>query len=247
MEKEETLKNIGLTETESRIYLMLLKLGEAAASEIVKRTGFYKPTVYAVLEKLERKGIVTHIIKEYKKLYSPVTPKRLLSVLEERKEDLVSLLPSLLKDYESVKSEKEINVMLGIEGLKTMYNEILSLNKDYDGIGPLKSFSVLQYRFIQYLKKFAKTDIRFRFILIDMPDIKENLSKLSSPFLSIKERWKVRFIPKNYFSPVAVNIYGDTVALIIWEDEPLVISIKNKNVAKTFRNYFNLLWKTAKL
>lgn len=247
MDKEEILEKIGLTKTESKIFLVLLKLGEAATPEIVKRVEMYKPTVYATLERLERKGLVSHITKEYKRVYSAANPKKFLDMLEERKEDFLSILPSLAKDFESGKPEREINVFVGREGLKTIFNEIMASKKDCDIIGSsLQIIPIMQHRFAQYLKKFSKSGMKFRAIQTDTPEVRKTVSELTKDFFGTNN-WKVRFIPKNYFSPVMMNIFGEVAALTIWEDEPFVIRIKNRYVARTFRNYFNLLWRMAKL
>ncbi len=246
MEKEDVLKNFGLTKTESKIFLVLLKLGETTAPEIVKKVELHKPTVYATLERLEKKGLASHITKDYKQVYSAVNPKKFLNMLEERKDDFLAVLPSLLKEYESGKTEREINVFVGREGLKTIFGEIVAVNKDCDIIGSkLQIVSVMQHRFAQYLKKFAKSRMKFRIIQIDTPEVRKRISELSKSFLN--DNWKIKFISKNYSSPLMVNVYGDIAALTLWEGEPFTIRIKNRNVAKAFSNYFNLLWRMAKV
>jgi hypothetical protein len=41
-------------------------------------------------------------------------------------------------------------------------------------------------------------------------------------------------------------IFDNTVAVFFWKEQPIVILIKDKDYAKTNRNYFDQLWKTAK-
>ena len=47
-------------------------------------------------------------------------------------------------------------------------------------------------------------------------------------------------------SPAVTNIYGDKVAIIIWSDEPEAIIIENAAVAKSYKSYFDILWKHGK-
>lgn len=42
-------------------------------------------------------------------------------------------------------------------------------------------------------------------------------------------------------------IYGDKVALTVWTERPIAIVIRSNEVSKSFRNYFQLLWKHAKM
>lgn len=57
-----------------------------------------------------------------------------------------------------------------------------------------------------------------------------------------------RLIPKNMENPANYYVIEDVVVIQIFgkeSDEPSVIEIKNKNVAKSYMNYFNLLWEQS--
>ena len=45
---------------------------------------------------------------------------------------------------------------------------------------------------------------------------------------------------------MSINIYGKNVLIIIFGDELTGIHIKSGDVAKSFEEYFKLLWKQAK-
>jgi len=55
---------------------------------------------------------------------------------------------------------------------------------------------------------------------------------------------KVRYLEVK--SPATTTIYNDKVAIHILTDKPLIIIIKNKDIADGYRNYFEILWKIAK-
>ena len=58
---------------------------------------------------------------------------------------------------------------------------------------------------------------------------------------------EIRLLPEKYSSPLAVNIYGDKVAIILWSREnPFAIVIKNKEISEGYRKHFELMWKSAK-
>jgi hypothetical protein len=38
-----------------------------------------------------------------------------------------------------------------------------------------------------------------------------------------------------------VNIYKDKVATVLWSKTPVVFLIKNREIGKSFKTYFNLL------
>ena len=68
-------------------------------------------------------------------------------------------------------------------------------------------------------------------------------------FISFKENHKnidIKTLPKEYMSPAEINIYGDNVAIILWDEVPQAFVIKNKKIADSFMQYFKLMWKVAK-
>jgi polar amino acid transport system ATP-binding protein len=57
-----------------------------------------------------------------------------------------------------------------------------------------------------------------------------------------------RLIPKNFENPANYYVIEDVVVIQIFGkegDEPAIIEIKNKDVAKSYMNYFNLLWEQS--
>jgi hypothetical protein len=57
---------------------------------------------------------------------------------------------------------------------------------------------------------------------------------------------EVRYMPRGYISPAAIDIFGDYVYMFLWEEKPFVFMIKNKTIADSFKVYFNFLWRMAK-
>ena len=69
---EEELKLLGLNDIDVKVYIVLLKLGESLASEIAKNAEIPRASVYDILERLQQEGLVSYIVKDYKKYFSAV-------------------------------------------------------------------------------------------------------------------------------------------------------------------------------
>lgn len=54
-----------------------------------------------------------------------------------------------------------------------------------------------------------------------------------------------RYLPKESFNPTPTYVWGDNVAILIWEPFT-VIKIKNASLADSYAKYFEILWKGAK-
>ena len=56
---------------------------------------------------------------------------------------------------------------------------------------------------------------------------------------------KIKYIPRELFTPVVFIIYKDKTLISIGLDE-LFIQIKSKNLSKGLKNYFDYMWKIGK-
>jgi len=62
-----------------------------------------------------------------------------------------------------------------------------------------------------------------------------------------KEKFtEVKYMPKGYISPGAIDVFQDYVYIFLWEEKPYVFMIKNQRIADSFKQYFNFLWRIAK-
>jgi hypothetical protein len=52
-----------------------------------------------------------------------------------------------------------------------------------------------------------------------------------------------RYLPKGYeSSPHVINIFGNVVAHILWEEPETIFVIRNEKIAESYRKYFKILW-----
>ena len=233
------LEEIGLTKNEAIIYLELLRLGSSLARNITRTTNMHRTSVYGCLQRLQKKGLVSVISYEEKTYYEASDPTKLLSLIKERETQLQSILPELKK----IKGSKfhiphEVQYYKGKQGLKTIFNDILITGKNYVGWGPEKRLEeLMQYYFIHYIKKRIKKKIHVKIIY---PEESKGLEHTQNPLLDIK------YISDTIDSPTAHRVYGDKVAILLLEEEPLSILIRNKTIAESYKKHFNLLWEKAK-
>lgn len=80
----ESLMQIGFTEKEAQVYLMLLRIGPAPASLLAKRVGMKRVTAYSVLESLSERGVVSFEEMKNGRRYVPHDPECLLYGIEKQ-------------------------------------------------------------------------------------------------------------------------------------------------------------------
>lgn len=55
---------------------------------------------------------------------------------------------------------------------------------------------------------------------------------------------KVKYINKKYKekSQGVIDIYSDKVCIILWNEKPEAVIIKNRGLAESFKDYFDIIW-----
>jgi len=230
----EQLKQAGLTENEVKVYLALLENGPSLAGGISRKTGMHRRTVYDVTEMLIKKGLIGYILKNNRRFFEASNPNRILDILKEKEDILSPVVSSLMEKFEGVKEKQETNFYKGREGLKTVFEDQLDSKSEILILGAsAEADDILQFYFKWYDKKRKKKKIKARIIASDKKFKKVPLTE-------------IRYLPEKYSSPVAVNIYGDKTAIILWASQPIAIVIKNKEIAEGYKKYFEVMWRVGR-
>ena len=241
---KQLFHTLGLTANETKVYLSLLDLGTAQTGHITEKSGVHRRNVYDAISRLMEKGLISFVSVNNKKLFSPVNPKRFLEIIDEKKFEL----ESLKEDFQKMIPELELRTKLeqrhdvrffkGVEGLKTVFEDIIRTGKDYIGYGPGEQIEkILKHYLRHFVDKRIKAKIKIKLIYDEASRGNVKKNPLS----------QIRFIPQQYSSRAALRIYGDKVALLLLsEEEPLAIVIKNKAIAEGYRKYFEVMWKASK-
>jgi len=140
MIEKELLQRLGLTDSEAKVYLALLKLGEfTSKGPILKQAKIAPSKVYHVLDKLIAKGLVSTIIKNNVKHFAAAPPARLKGYLRTKKQALqeeeqtaTELLPRLDSLYKSFREKTTGEIFIGWQGMETVYSTFVTLVKKGD-------------------------------------------------------------------------------------------------------------------
>ncbi len=244
------LEEIGLTRNEVRIYLALLELGSTTSGAIIKKTGIHTSKVYDGLERLIEKGLVSYVIIADTKHFKAVNPERLLDFLEEKKnkirqeeERIKSILPELRLKQQLVGDDTEAEIFRGWKGLETVYKMLRDTLKKGEfnyvfGASKGEDKEHVRIFFTKHLKLLAQKKIKQKIIYNESArgNIPENLC--------YPQLFQVRYMSN--MTPAEINIWADKVMIVILTRKPTVILLSNKNVADSFRQYFELMWQMAK-
>jgi sugar-specific transcriptional regulator TrmB len=243
---EDELKLLGLNEIDVKIYLTLLKLGESSASDIAIKSETPRASIYDVLERLEKEGFVSHIVKDFKKYFSAAPPNVIIKSLEYKKQKLKDILPELEKIKNTSKEISKAEIYTGLKGLQTILNLVLESKEMFVLGASRKSAEVLPFFMERWHIERVRRKIKVKIIYNDTKEIRESF-KNAKDYLKIKGGWDSKFLHTDYLSPIMTIVFGDKVTLITWKkDNPSAILIKNREIAETYKEYILNLWKLAK-
>jgi len=228
MNKEIALQQFGLTYAEVRVYVTLLQIGDATASDIAKRTGANRTFTYDRLKKLSESGLVSFIIKDNKKYFKAAPPSQLLSLLKEREEQIKEILPELEQLKKEQEKGPEVEVYSTTKGVQTALNLMLKEKKLIYLHG---SLSLFQEKMSTY------------FTIWNSRRIKEKIKmKILSSEDVILEHTETDLLLDEEKLVTSTFAFGEYVLTIMWGDLPIGILIKSKEIAENTVAFFNTVW-----
>jgi len=240
--KEQILKEYGLSDNEVKVYLASLMLGTAKANEIAKKADLLRTTTYEVLKSLAEQGLVSYVIKSGVKYFEAAGPNKLIRILEDKKDKIATILPDLESLKKSVTEKPNLELYEGKAGLKTILDDIIkSKPKELLQLGSGKVFEILQFYFPHWIKRRVKNKI-FARILQQKTEIIESYRPRDK-----KELRELRYLPKSFKINTHINIYSNKIAFLTLKEEEIIgVIIENKEIAETQRSLFEFLWDHVK-
>lgn len=241
------LQEIGLTDSEIKVYLALLELGSSKKGPIVKKAGITSSKVYEVIDKLIERGLASYVAKDGVKYFNAAPPSRIKDYLKEKEArlkeqeiELDKLLPSLELKQRLTEQRTDAEVYRGWSGMQTVYNNLLDSLKpgeEYYIFGASKGMDAQKVKsfYSRFNEKVVKKKLKANIIFNE--NARGNLP-------NVEKTGRVKYLDQT--TPAEILVYNNKTAIVLLEKEPLVILIRGESIAKSFRAYFDVMWTVAK-
>jgi HTH-type transcriptional regulator, sugar sensing transcriptional regulator len=244
---EELLHEIGLSPNESKVYEAMLQLGESSVQQISDRAKVHRRNVYDAISKLIQKGLSSEVFVKGEKRFKTTNPRILLELIKEKEERINKALPEMQAKYKFVEEKEEAYLYRGIQGIKTYLSDILETKETVYFIGA-KAFW-LDERLKHFLPRFErerkKLGIKFMHLF-------DNEIKTEKPEILKVTGKPYKFLPKEYSSNTAIDIFGPYVVMFVGvnpgnlDEEPTQFVIKSQKLADGYRKFFKFMWDNCK-
>lgn len=249
MEKSfaQHIEILGFSRKESLVYVALLDLGRGTATEISKKTGINRTTIYDIVSELEKIGLVVQVAGVKKKTYRPEPPEKLPVILEKKaaqlremakqSEGLVSMLQTVAA---KIPNKPKIKVYEGESGLRSLYDASLLCKTFIRSFLAADAVEAFDPEYVHsYFERRAQKGINIRGILNDTEASRGYKTK-SKQLLR-----EIHLVPKEKMNIVPeVYIYDDTISIFSIK-ERLGVSIESKDIADAFKKLYDLAWERA--
>jgi sugar-specific transcriptional regulator TrmB len=237
----ESLKDFGLTNKESEVYIYLAKTCIQKAGTISKQLRMHKAQVYRIVDSLRSKGLVESTF-EVPMRFQAVPFERYLDLMIKAKKDEVTLLEGkrdqLLAHWNSINIECpafHLGRFMIIEGRNKLYSMVFQMfeRAEKEVLGIIDSSGLTQAVQFGLLNVLEKTQARFRFLT---EITKENLRTIK-PVIE-------RMTTKN--ANFTVNhvglVSGICPRFIIRDDEEALILLSHEDPFSMDRKHEDGIW-----
>lgn len=241
---DKYLKDIGLSDKETAVYLALLSFDKALIPDIGKKAGIKRPTTYVILDSLTKKGLVSEVNEGKKTFYMAEPPEKLnlfverqMHLLEENKKSLSIIIPQL-KGIQREEGEKPlVQFFDGKEGvLSSNYNTFVE-KLDNEPVYIVYSKDAVQDVFSE---KEAK-EMRERRISMGIKS-KAIYNSKEGEKLSDETGDRLKIDESKYPVTSDITIYGDQVKIAIFGKRISGISIKSQEFAETLKSLIKYIF-----
>lgn len=235
----EVLKQIGLTDTQSKTYLYLIEHGQSTPTEIADGIDESRTTVYSAAQRLEALGIITQKDKGKITAYAPNHPSSLERLAERRlrlaarqAQSLEGALPSLINFYNEHQNEPGATTFYGQEGIKMIWDKVIATKAPYYFVRS-RYDEIADRDALEDFKK-ARVNSGIESEDITPSEFTNNTNKDSQKWLLTR----TLLPPDEYDSPVEIDIFGDNVAFLNYAKDGMSTLIESPEIADAMRQFF---------
>ncbi|MBM3271934.1 helix-turn-helix domain-containing protein [Candidatus Kaiserbacteria bacterium] len=240
MKNRRILMSLGLSGPRADAYLTLLEQGGATATELAKKMGVQRTSVYAMLQSLAEEGFVETYIQKKRQFYRATKPERVAAHFEEKLDSFRSIIPLLQTLEKKEANSFGLRFIETISELERFYRDVLReyRNKEYRVIGSAPAWEGLDTDFfVQFRKDRAACSIHTRLLLTaESATINPTEPELLREF---------RYLPPSHAFKSTIDIFDDKILIVSPSVSALAIVVAVPAMTDIFASIFEMLWEYA--
>jgi sugar-specific transcriptional regulator TrmB len=246
-ELSNALKLLGLTQKEMAFFTASFMLGTTTITQAGKKARLERSTAYLIARDLLEKGLLVEDFREYRKRISPVSPKKIVTMLSARQRlmqrqeiALTEVLPQLQQHFDESNTQPAIRYFEGIRGLKTVWRDILTATDEILlWTNQEKESQVFSKEFHdQFIAERIRKGIAIRALAVNNVPGKKLLEQDEE---SLRQS---NLLPIHTSFSAETYIYDNKVATLDYKKDIIGIIIESEAISSTQRAIFEMTWKS---
>lgn len=244
------LEKLGLTKGEIKVYIALNKLGQSTVGPIGKESKVSKSKIYDIIDRLIEKGLVGYITKDGTKYFTSNDPHMILDYIEKKQESLdetkkeviTEVIPQLMMQRTTSSKKRVAELYEGYQGIKAVREELMTSFKPRDIFFVLGAPKVANDKWEGWFLDFHKRRIANK---VNMKIIYNSNAKIYGEIRKKMKLTEVRYLSNNLNSPNWIDIFPEAVLFVMILKTPIAFVVRDKELANSFRAYFNIMWQNS--
>lgn len=244
---EEALRELGLSNKEATLYMLLLSHPRQTAQELANRSAITRTNVYRLLDLMEARGLVTFEDNPIRR-YCTAEPQALQKLLRDQQQHLQqaantlsSAMPRFRAQYALSLDKPGVFHMAGAEGFERLLLDMISSKTEVLLVAsnevPTDQMTLSRFRELLADRKHAGVHTRALF------HDGAHHERIHQEFY--ERGIDTRFVGDTPFDGEVV-MYEDTVAFTVYKPSLVVTVLTNTPIAHTMRLLFEQVWASAK-
>ena len=240
---EKTLIEAGLSRLQAQVYLYMLDNGPVSPTILTSNLSVTRTNAYKVLESLEKLELVKRRTKNKKATYYPENPTALISLIAEKRNDVIALEKSIDKamrtlqnKYRKQKTDVYAEVLVGKQAIVESYNK---QSQQRQPIYFVKSRSDIPFMGFEVMDEVRQRQGQLstgRYgITTDSAEAAKN--KALDRSTNLRRTW---INENDYTVPIEWSVSGDMLVIQVFEDEGKSVVIRSDLIAKSFIQLWHL-------
>lgn len=243
------LRELGFTEGEIKVYHALIKLQKSTITKIIDESSVSSSKVYLILDKLVNKGLVNFILINNVKEFHLADPSNLIDYINKEKEKLKSVEEDTKKLVSDIKKllpqqmQESAHIYRGIAGLKAAHLRLVNeLTKGEEYVFFSVEKNALEQKAVQLMFKGIHVARDARGVTargIALP----KLRKIFEKHLPSRKEYQIRY--HNLTLNQGITIGKSRIIIETAHPDAFAVEIVSPKTAKSYREFFNKVWKLA--
>lgn len=229
---------LGLSPTETRVYLASLKLGPTSVQEIAKKAKLSRTATYDVISSLQDRSLMSTFERGKKKFFTAEDPEHAVAYFKSRVTDLEDRISTLTRSISEIKmmaggERPVVRFFEGREALHALFADLVSLHpKELLELTNIDSvYKGLDEKILLEARK-ALDDSRVKIKMLHRGELRNPRKRAEY----------CRLLPEFGDFNGEIWIYENRVAFVEFMGKMVTVIIESKVFADMARTLFNAAW-----